>query len=95
MGDSGGQELEIQLEETQQQLDQAGLPPPEGFTVDETCSANGFHRTEARRFIHFIYTLGWLLKSQNMYCTVKKRSLHVCAKNVFSVNVPLSGSVGA
>ena len=67
MGDSGGQELEIQLEETQQQLDQAGLPPPEGFTVDETCSANGFHRAEARRFIHFIYTLGWLLKSQNMY----------------------------
>ena len=95
MGDSGGQELEIQLEETQQQLDQAGLPPPEGFTVDETCSANGFHRAEARRFIHFIYTLGWLLKSQNMYCTVKKRPLHVFAKNVFSVNVPLSASVGA
>lgn len=71
MGDSGGQELEIQLEETQQQLDQAGLPPPEGFTVDETCSANGFHRTEARRFIHFINTFGWLLKivkiCQNMY----------------------------
>ena len=61
------EELEIQLEETQQQLDQAGLTPAmEGFTVDETCFANGFLRAEARRFIHLHFRMA-SEDSHNMY----------------------------
>ena len=73
MGDSGGQELEIQLEETQQQLDQAGLPP-EGFTVDETCSPDGFH-------LHFRMAFE---DSQNMSKYVQQKVFACLCQNVFS-----------